>query len=119
MHCDGSYQPYYPQFSKEENLPFQSENEDFIRTLDNLLKLDFQKFWCVLLFSEEIKEALHKFVAEFVYSFDYDCLNREEKSIYASVLVRVLHVYQRMFRFEESEVSENCRISAFCLKTFQ
>lgn len=105
LHFYYQYQPYYPQFSKEENYLFKEKNLNFCETLQDLLDYDFQTFWCVLLFAPEAGAVLKEFVSEPVYVFDYDFLNEEEMDIYCSVMINALHVYQRMLRFRESDVS--------------
>lgn len=101
-----SYQPYFPQFSKEDNYLFKEQNVLFCQTLQDLLDYDFHIFWCVLIFSAEAGTVLKEFVSEPVYNFDYDCLDAEETDIYAGILINSLHVYQRMLRFKESEVRQ-------------
>lgn len=85
---------------------FKENNLKFCETLEDLLKYDFQTFWCVLLFAPEAGIVLKEFISEPVYIFDYDCLSEEEMDIYVRIVINGLHVYQRMLRFKESEVSK-------------
>lgn len=98
------YQPYYPQFSKQENYLFKEQNLNFAKTLQDLLDYDFQIFWCVMMFAPEARAVLKEFISEPVYVFDYDCLNEEEMGVYARIVINTLHIYQRMLRFKQSEV---------------
>lgn len=100
-----SYQPYYPQFSKEENYLFKKQNILFCQTLEDLLGCDYQTFWCILLFAPEAGATLKRFICDPVYNFDHDSLDGEEMDMYAQTLIYALHVYQRMVRFRESEVN--------------
>lgn len=105
LHMYYNYQPYYPQFSKEENYLFKEQNVNFCQTLQDLLDYDFQTFWCVLLFSTAVRDVLQEFICDPVYNFDYDCLGTDEENIYAGILINSLHVYQRMLKFKKSEVN--------------
>lgn len=101
------YQPYYPQFSREENYLFKISNTGFCQTLEDLLEYDFHIFWCVISFSEEVPIILNDFIKEPVYIFDYDRLGEEERAISYDITINSLHVYQRLIRFKQSEVSKN------------
>lgn len=107
------YQPYYPQFSKEENNLFEPLNWNFCETLQEFLEYDFQTFWCVLLFSSQARAVLKDFIFCPVYDFDYDCLNEAELDVYVRAALKVLHIYQRMLQFKESEVSDFCFVLFF------